>query len=66
MMKMIFAKEEVRIMLKKKGLEVRKVGNTNPKKPLVLLTEALNEEILRRSTEIVSRWENIRQIAEQE
>lgn len=51
LMRIFFTKDEVRLILKSKGLEVRKIENNTPQKPLALLAEALNDEMAKRMKE---------------
>jgi hypothetical protein len=50
-MKILFTRDEVRALLRKHGLEVRKIVNNRKDKPSMLLAQALNEEMRRRSEE---------------
>ena len=51
LVRIFFTTEEVRRILKSHGLEVRKIENNTPEKPLSLLAEALNDEMGRRLKE---------------
>lgn len=51
LMRIFFTKDEVRMILKSRGLEVRKIENNTPQKPLSLLAEALNDEMAKRMKE---------------